>query len=100
MWILKLESNPNGSHDDHQGDHITAPPAGWAVIQEGFSLPDSFPFVGVEAAEMDGVMTVIAMTEGTQPEPEPEPEPPKPEASVWDELDAAYQEGVNGAYDQ
>lgn len=28
------------------------------------------------------------------PVPEPEPEPPK-ESSVWDELDAAYQEGVN-----
>lgn len=33
------------------------------------------------------------------PEPEPEPEP-TPEPSVWDELDAAYQEGVNGAYDE
>ena len=28
---------------------------------------------------------------------EPEPEEP---TSVWDELDAAYQEGVNGAYDE
>ena len=28
------------------------------------------------------------------PEPESEPEP-APELSVWDELDAAYQEGVN-----
>ena len=32
-----------------------------------------------------------------QPDPIPEPEG---EASVWDELDAAYQEGVNSAYDQ
>ena len=31
------------------------------------------------------------------PEPEPKPEP---EQDVWDEMDAAYQEGVNGAYDQ
>lgn len=30
-----------------------------------------------------------------------EPEPmPEPEVSVWDELDAAYQKGVNSAYDQ
>ena len=28
------------------------------------------------------------------PEPEPEPEP-TPEPSVWDELDAAYREGVD-----
>lgn len=35
------------------------------------------------------------------PEPEPEPMPePTTEPSVWDELDAAYQEGVNSAYDE
>lgn len=28
------------------------------------------------------------------------PEQPEEETSVWDELDAAYQEGVNSAYDQ
>ena len=28
----------------------------------------------------------------------PDPEP-KQETTVWDELDAAYQEGVNSAYD-
>lgn len=40
-----------------------------------------------------GVMTVT----GWEPLPMPEPEPePGPEPSVWDELDAAYREGVNG----
>ena len=29
-----------------------------------------------------------------------EPENPEESASVWDELDAAYREGVNSAYDQ
>ena len=46
------------------------------------------------------MMTVTAMTEGTLPETAPEPEAPSSEPTVWDELDAAYQEGVNGAYDQ
>ena len=46
------------------------------------------------------MLTVTAMTEGTLPEPAPEPEAPTSAPSVWDELDAAYQEGVNGAYDQ
>lgn len=42
------------------------------------------------------MMTVTAMTEGTLPDPEPEPEPsPSDDSSVWDELDAAYQEGVD-----
>ena len=97
MWILKLETNPNGSHDDHQGEHIAMPPAGWAVIPDGFTIPDSFPFVGVDATEIDGVMTVTAMTDGVMPEPEPEPEPSS-DPSMWDELDAAYQEGVDIAY--
>ena len=38
------------------------------------------------------MMTVTAMTEGTLPEPQPEP---APTPTVWDELDAAYQEGVD-----
>ena len=35
-----------------------------------------------------------------EPEPIPEPERPESDSSVWDELDAAYREGVNSAYDQ
>lgn len=36
-----------------------------------------------------------------RPEPEPSTEPEEPtdtDPDVWDELDAAYQEGVNSAY--
>lgn len=34
------------------------------------------------------------------PEVDPVPDPePEQETTVWDELDAAYQEGVNSAYD-
>lgn len=40
-----------------------------------------------------GVMTVTGWVPLPMPEPEPEP---GPEPSVWDELDAAYREGVNG----
>ena len=32
--------------------------------------------------------------------PETEPEESESEKTVWDELDAAYQEGVNAAYDE
>lgn len=34
------------------------------------------------------------------PEPEPEPDPEDSEPVTWAALDAAYQEGVNGAYEQ
>ena len=53
----------------------------------------------VTAEEVNGVMTVTAWTPGVMPEPV-EPEEPEAELSVWDELDAAYTEGVNGAYDE
>ena len=101
MHIICLTPVEPGVYNDHESAHIAAPPAGWAVIPENVSLPSTFPRLGsIEVEEVDGVLTVTAMTEGTLPEPAPEPEPPKSEASVWDELDAAYQEGVNGAYDQ
>lgn len=39
--------------------------------------------------------------EAPLPAPEPVPEPePEEESSVWDELAAAYTEGVNSAYEQ
>lgn len=97
MHIICLTPLAEGVYNDHKADHITVPPAGWAMIPEEFPLPATFPRLGsIEAAEIDGVMTVTAMTEGTLPEPAPMP---APEPTVWDALDAAYEKGVNAAYD-
>lgn len=49
MWIVSLEANPNGSHNDHRADHITTVPDGWAMIPDDFTVPSTFPFVGIEA---------------------------------------------------
>lgn len=101
MHIINLTPLEAGVYNDHKADHITAPPEGWAMIPDGFSLPSTFPRLGsIEAenmtytydvdvektAEETGetvtvteqrekvIMTVTAMTEGTLPEPvEPEP---------------------------
>lgn len=122
MHIICLTPLAPGVYNDHKADHITAPPDGWAYIPEDFPLPSTFPRLGsIEAEEVtytrevevlseDGepvtetveytIMTVTSMTEGALPEPIPEPEAPPTEPSVWDEMDAAYQEGVNAAYDQ
>lgn len=43
------------------------------MIPEEMALPDTYPFVGVEAEEIDGIMTVTALTPGTMPEPDLEP---------------------------
>lgn len=44
---------------------------------------------------VNGVLTLTNQPEPVVVEPEETAEP-----TVWDELDAAYREGVNGAYDQ
>ena len=77
MHIINLTPLAPGVYNDHRADHITAPPEGWAYIPEDMSLPSTFPRLGsIDAAEVDGVMTVTAMTEGTLPDDAPESEQP------------------------
>ena len=52
MWIVNLTANPNGSHNDHRADHITTVPDGWAMIPDDFTVPSTFPFVGIEAEDV------------------------------------------------
>lgn len=69
MHIICLTPLAPGVYNDHKADHITAPPNGWAVIPEGIPLPATFPRLGtIETEEINGVVTVAAMTEGTLPE--------------------------------
>ena len=91
MIIVEINALPNGAHRNQNGGDVL--PDGWAVVPNGMTL-ENFPFGEVEVAEIDGVMTVTKWTAGEMPEPEPIPEPEEPK-SVWDELDAAYQEGVD-----
>ena len=108
MHIICLTPLTEGVYNDHNANHITAPPDGWAMIPEDFSLPSTFPRLGsieaqeitytydVEVEKQDEetgemvtvteqrekiVMTVTAMTEGTLPDSE-EPEPTNDEL-VW-----------------
>lgn len=86
MHIICLTPLEKGVYNDHEADHITAPPEGWAMIPEDFPLPSTFPRLGSLEAENvtytyeveleDGkiekhervMMTVTAMTAGTLPE--------------------------------
>ena len=91
MHIIKIEPFENGSHDNCNG-FIGDLPVGWAMIPGGMEM-ENFPFGTVEAAEIDGVMTMTGWTPGEMPEPEPEPEPePSTEeriAALEEELAAA-----------
>lgn len=98
MRLIEILALDNGAHRNYTIEGEAPIPEGWAVIPEEMESPETFPFVDVVAKDVDGVMIVTSMTAGVMPEPEPEPEPepqPDPEPSVWDELDAAYREGVD-----
>jgi hypothetical protein len=101
MHIICLTPLEVGVYNDHESDHITEPPEGWAMIPEDMELPSTFPRLGsIEAEEITYtyevevekkneetgevevvkeqrervILTVTRMTEGTLPEPvEPEP---------------------------
>ena len=70
MNIIEISALPNGSHRNMASSGISKAPEGWAVIPEELDIPDTFPFVGIEAEKIDGVMTVTALTPGTVPEPD------------------------------
>ena len=85
MHIICLTPLEEGVYNDHKSSNIIAPPEGWACIPDDFPLPATFPRLGsIEAVEINGHMTVTAMTEGVLPEPEPltEPENPATRADV------------------
>ena len=70
MLIIEIAALENGAHRNQTGTFRTIPD-GWAVVPDGMEIPDTFPFVNIEAE--DGVVT--SMTAGVVPEPEPEPTP-------------------------
>lgn len=51
MHIICLTPLEKGVYNDHKTDHIIAPPDGWAMIPEGFTLPSTFPRLGSLKAE-------------------------------------------------
>lgn len=95
---IQIEPNADGSHDYQIGGALEN---GWAVVPSDMQIPDSFPYVDVLVdmvthPSIDGGADitrweVVSMTTREIPE---EPIVPK-SSTIWDELDAAYQEGVD-----
>ena len=73
MRLIELAPLENGAHRNLSAQ-LTRVPEGWAVLPAEIPVPETFPFVEVEAAEVNGVMTVTALTPGEVPEPEEIPE--------------------------
>lgn len=100
MRIIEIAAQHNGGHRNLDTTGKTVP-AGWAIVPAGLDTPN-FPFGNITVDEQT---PPVVLTWEPLPIPEPEPEPDVPDEptgdeSVWDELDKAYTEGVNGAYDQ
>lgn len=94
MHMVEISPLENGAHRN-QTRH-GALPEGWAIIPPGM-VCENFPFGDVSAEEIDGVLTVTSWTPLPMPELEEAETDETGESteSVWVELDAAYQEGVD-----
>lgn len=96
MRLIEINALPNGAHNNQTingADPAKFPvPDGWAIIPDGMETPN-FPF-GEITVDGSNPPVVTSWTPGEIPEPEPVPEL-EPELSVYDELQAAYEEGVN-----
>ena len=90
MKIIEIEALANGAHRNQDGAFETVP-SGWAAIPDDMPIPETFPFVDIETADVEHtreseipggepetytVPTVTVMTAGTVPAPEPVPEAP------------------------
>ena len=51
MHIIDLTPLEAGVYNDHNADHITMPPEGWAMIPEDMGKPSTFPRLGSITAE-------------------------------------------------
>ena len=96
MKLIEIQALPNGAHNNQTingADPATFPvPDGWAIIPDDMETPN-FPF-GEITVDGSTPPIVTSWTSGEMPEPEPVPEP-EAEPDVWDEFQAAYEEGVN-----
>lgn len=97
MKIIEIAPLENGAHRNQSGG-VSTVPSGWAVVPVDTNTLSNFPFGNFEVEDIGGVPHMVPESWEPLPMPEPEPIPepePEEETSVWDELDAAYQEGVN-----
>lgn len=101
MRLIEIKALDNGAHNNQTINTGTfwgvaaktfPVPEGWAVIPDDMETPN-FPF-GEITVDGSTPPVVTSWTPGEIPEPETTPEP-EAEPDVWDELQAAYEEGVN-----
>lgn len=67
MHVICLTPIAPGIYNDHNADHITTPPEGWAYIPEDFKKPKTFPRLGsIKAEELTYTREVEVQKEVTK----------------------------------
>ena len=97
MTIIEIKAQENGAHQNQTIDQgLKSIPDGWSVVPDEMEM-ENFPFGTVKAEKIDGAIKLVGWEPGNVPAPEPTPDEPEPTPAptVWDEIAAAYQEGVN-----
>lgn len=97
MQMIEIAALENGAHNNQTYHGFL--PDGWALITVETETLKNFPFGTFKTSNANGLVYMDPTTwiAGEMPEAEEseEPEEEGSETSVWDELDAAYQEGVD-----
>lgn len=106
-YIVYVKANSNGHITAVNSSAFLTDTAGWVEIDSGYgdkyhhAQGNYFPeFIFTEGGAyryklVDGKPVECTAEEIREQEETNKPVPVEPEGSVWDELDAAYQEGVN-----
>lgn len=93
MKIIEIKANEFCGHDNQDFHGVV--PEGWAVIPEDMEC-ENFPFGDIEVDDSGDYPVVTSWIPGTIPDPEPGP---VVEPTVWDELDAAWDDGFKEGVD-
>lgn len=101
MIYIDSKPNPSGAYPNAKNQPF---PGSIALTEEQAAVFFEYNgFVTVTETEdtvmMEPNVEAWEAWKASLPEPEPAPEPEQ-EPNVWDELAAAYMEGVNSAYEQ
>lgn len=94
MFTIEILALDNGAHNNQTYHGVL--PYGWAMMTADPRTLENFPFGSFEVEYINGTAYMVegSWVPGEMPEPEPEPKP-ETEDDVWEQLDAAYTEGVN-----
>lgn len=95
MLIVSIEADEYGARTGQMTDVVGIRVPATHIVVPSYLEEEAWSYLPyLDIMIKDG--KVVAVAQGEIPDiPEPEEPEPTEETSVWDELDAAYREGVN-----